>query len=375
MSLLARLATRIYRLMLACYPAWFRAEFGEEMQMVFSTVMREVQRSGKDKFWKLVWREFRGWPGSVLQAHLQARRNKMAIQDQFTPIRRAELLAALTIFLIPTIATLLVMIVGAGNMSKLPKWLDIILVIFFLGSLTAAFGFAIIRGLPRWSPPYFGVLIVWLLLLGPFWPLQRLWEWTYPFIFKALGPTSTWSMLKRVWYQGVQEAILWSIVLLSAVTIITLLRLLPYTRSLWRRVREDWTQLSFLVYGGIVLYILFVFDEYRHNELWSLASWIFLAIGCLLYLHSQEKYQRILILLCGATLAMWIVAVGKWVLVPIQDWGPYFASHPPETERWFVFYRTIVGWICIVIVLLAPALLNFLPTSPPQNVQEEIGSV
>ena len=375
MSLLARLAARIYRLMLACYSAGFRAEFGAEMQMVFSTAMREVQRSGKDKFWKLVWREFRCWPGSVIQEHLQARRNKMAVQDQFTPIRPAELLAALIIFLIPTIATLLVMIVGVGNMNEIPKWLDIILVIFFLGSLIAAFGFAIIRGLPRWSPPYLGFLIVSLLLLGPFWPLQQLWEWAYPHIYRALGQTSTWSMLKRVLYQGGQNAILWSFVLLIAVILITLLRLLPYTRSLWWRVREDWTQLSFLVYGGIVLNILLIFNEYRQDELWSLASWIFLAIGCLLYLHSQEKYQRILILLCGATLAMWIVAVGKWVLVPIQVWGPYFESHPPETERWFEFYRTMAEWICIVIALLAPALLTLLPTSPPQNVQEEIGSV
>ena len=375
MSLLRWFATRIYRLMLAGYPAEFRSEFGEEMQTVFSTTMIEAQRSDIDKLWKLTWRELRAWPGSVLQAYLQARRNKMTVQDQFTPLRPSELLAALTIFLIPTIATLLVMIVGAGIMNKLPKWLDIILVIFFLGSLTAAFGFAIIRGFPRWSHPYLGVLIVSQLLLGPFWPLQRIWEWAYPHVYKVLGPTSTWSMLKRVWYQGVQSAFVWALVLLIAMTIITLLRLLPHTRSLWRRVREDWTQLSFLVYGGIVLYILLIFDEYRQDELWSLASWIFLAIGCLLYLHSQEKYQRILILLCGATLAMWIVAVGKWFLVPIQDWGPYFESHPPETERWFEFYRTIAEWICIVIVLLAPALLNFLPTSPPQNVQEEIGSV
>jgi hypothetical protein len=374
-NLLARLAAKIYRLMLACYPAEFRVEFGAEMQIVFSIAMKAVQHSGKDKFWKLVWREFRCWPGSVIQEHLQARRNKMTVQDQFTPIRPAELLAALTIFLIPTIATLLVTLVGAGYMNKLPKWLDIILQIFFLGSLIAAFGFAIIRGLPRWSPPYLGILIVTLLLLGPFWPMQRLWEWAYSHIYRALGQMSTWSMLERVLYQGVQEAILWSFVLLIAVILITLLRLLPYTRSLWRRVREDWTQLSFLVYGGIVIYILFIFDEYRQKELWSLASWIFLAIGCLLYLYSKEKYQRILILLCGATLAMWIVAVGKWFLVPIQDWGPYLKSHPPETERWFEFYRTMAEWICIVIALLSPALLSFLPTSPPQNVQEEIGSV
>ena len=298
----------------------------------------------------------------------------MNVQDQYTSIRPAELLAALTIFLIPIIFSLLVMIVGVDNLNKLPNWLDIILQIFFLGSLIAAFGFAMIRGLPRWSPPYLGILIVTWLFIGP---MQRLSGWAYANIFSSLGHKSTWAMLERVLYQGVQGGIFWSSVLLIAVILITLLRLFPYTRSLWQRVRNDWTQLSFLVYGGIVLYILFIFDEYRQKELWSLASWIFLAIGCLLYLFSKEKYQRILTLLCGATLAMWIVAVGKWFLVPFQDWGPYLISHPPETERWFEFFRTMAEWVCIVIALLSPALLSFLPTltSPTQNAQEEVGSV
>ena len=118
--------------MLACYPAEFRAEFGAEMKMVFLTAMREIQHSGKSTYWKLVWREFRCWPGSVLQEHLQARRNKMTGQDQFTPIKPAELFAALTILLIPTIAYLLVTIVGVSNMNTLPQWLNIMLLIFFL---------------------------------------------------------------------------------------------------------------------------------------------------------------------------------------------------------------------------------------------------
>lgn len=299
----------------------------------------------------------------------------MTVQGQFTPIRPAELLAALTIFLIPTIFSLLVTIVGVVNLNKLPEWLDMILKIFFVGSLIAAFGFAIIRGLPHWSPPYLGVLIVTLLFLGPSMPITRIWEWTYAHIYRAIGHMSTWSTLESVLYVGLQMTILWFFVLLIAVVLITLLRLLPYTRSLWRRVRADWTQLSFLVYGGIVFNILFLFDEYRQKELWSLAAWIFLAIGCLLYLYAKEKSQRILILLCGATLAMWIIAVGKWFLVPIQDWGAYSITHPPETERWLEFYRTMAEWICIVIALLSPALLRFLPTSPPQNVKEEIGSV
>lgn len=288
----------------------------------------------------------------------------MTIQDQYKPLKRVDLIAALAIFLIPPMAYLLVSLIGAGNMDKLPEWLGYILGFLFLGSFIFLLGLAIIRGLPRWSPPYLGVLIAWLLLLGPFWLLNRLGEWVFSHVWPLLGPMSTWSMLNRVLWQGYQNAIKWSLVLLCAMILITLLRIFPDTRSVWRRVRVDWTQLSFLVYGGIVLNILLIFDEYRQDELWQFASWLSLGIGCWAYLHSQEKYQRILILLCGATLAMWIVAVGKWILVPIQDWGPYFKSYPPETERWFEFFRTMAEWICIVAALLAPALLDLLPRTP-----------
>ena len=367
-------ATRMYQLMLACYPPGFRAEFGTEMEMVFSEALRGIQDSGKNSLWSLVWREFRYWPGSVIQEHLQARRNTMTVQDPFTPIRPAELLAALAIFLIPTLAALLVTILGEAKLNQLPNWLDVLMVIFFLGSLLASFGFAVIRGFPRWSPPYLGILVVAFLLLGPFWPMQRTMDWAYFRLFRPLGEMNGWSMFERVLFQGVQGAILWFFVPLIALILITLLRLLPSTRSLWRRVREDWTQLSFLVYGGIVFYILLIFDEYQQKEIWSLAAWISLGIGCLLYLYSRDKTRRILLLLSGATLAMWIVATGKWFLVPIQDWGPNVIVNPVETERWFEFYGTLVEWICIVIALLSPAVLRFLPTSQAFNSQEERGS-
>ena len=53
-------------------------------------------------------------------------------------------------------------------------------------------------------------------------------------------------------------------------------------------------------------------------------------------------------------------------LVPIQNRRSYSITHPPETERWLEFYQAMAEWISIVIALLSPALLRYLPTSPPQ---------
>jgi len=35
-------------------------------------------------------------------------------------------------------------------------------------------------------------------------------------------------------------------VLLGAFILVNILRLFPYTRAVWKRIRADWTQLSFM---------------------------------------------------------------------------------------------------------------------------------
>ena len=68
---------------------------------------------------------------------------------------------------------------------------------------------------------------------------------------------------------------------------------------------------------------------------------------------------------------MWIVAAGKLYLVPLQNWGPWFERYPPETERWFESGRTIADWLCLVVALLIPSLLNLLPSKQKELSQEE----
>ncbi|TEU16688.1 MAG: hypothetical protein E3J25_02690 [Anaerolineales bacterium] len=71
--------------------------------------------------------------------------------------------------------------------------------------------------------------------------------------------------------------------------------------------------------------------------------------------------SRILALLSEMTLAMWIMAVGKWIIVPRQDWSVWFGWHPPETERWFESVREVITWVWMIIAIPAPALLGLLP--------------
>ena len=365
MSGWARLATKFYRLLLTCYPAKFRAEFSEEMLAVFVATVEDARRKDWQSVSSLLAREIKDWPGSVLQEHLQARRNKIT---KFGPLKTGEVLAALTIFLIPSLATLLLEILGATLSDRIPEWAGPFLVIIFLSSLIVPLVLAIIRGFPRWSSPYLGALLVGFTFFVPFW---RIWELIYPSVTRWFGNMYSWTMSVRIFVQGMQAALIWFLVLLSAFILISILRLLPHTRTLWERIRHDWTQLSFIIYGGLVVHIIIIFDEYQQDEPWLIAAWLSLAVGCWLYLHSKVQTQRILILLCGATLAMWIVAVGKWYLVPLQNWGPWFERYAPETERWFESGRTVADWFCLVITLMIPALLNLLPRKQKITPQEE----
>jgi len=125
--------------------------------------------------------------------------------------------------------------------------------------------------------------------------------------------------------------------------------------------------LSYLVYGGLVFYIWIIFDEYQHENPWIFAAFSGLAVGGWLYLRAKKIQTRILALVGGATAAMWIVAIGKWIIVPFQNWPVIL-----ETERSFEAGWAISSWMVTIAALAIPALLNLLPSNPDSSVQEEI---
>ena len=242
------------------------------------------------------------------------------------------------------------------------------MLILFGGTLLFALLLAIIKGLPRWSLSYLG----FVLMLGIILSSDSFWGWLYPYFVQSFGPKSYWPIPVRIIYSGVFQFIVLFFTLLSALILVNLLRLLPYTRTVWQHIRVDWTQLSFMFYGGLVFYIMFTFGEYRHEELWKFTAWICLALGAWLYLRAKRQKQRILALIGGATGAMWIVALAKWTLIPLQKWPTGYPVAPSEAARWVEPGSAMISWGWILVMLIAPALLSLLSSSPPPNVQEDI---
>ena len=271
------------------------------------------------------------------------------------PFSRSELLAAMIIFLLPLISILTI------TDSSLPQWINYIVLVLFWGCIIFAIWLAIAKRIPRWSLPYLGFAsIIGIILIGP----DRFWSWIYPYFLQTFGPMSNWPIPIRIIYAGIFGFIMSFMTLLGALVLVNLLRLLPYTRGVWQRIRTDWTQLSFMLYGGLVFSIMLAFDEYSYEELWKFMSWMSLALGAWFYLRTKGQKKRILALLGGATGAMWIVAIAKWVLIPFQKWPTGYPVAPSEATRWVAVGSEIINWVLILIMLIAPALLSFLPQAP-----------
>ncbi len=360
----ARVAMRLYRALIAFYPWEFRSAFGEEMQDDFQSALLEIQGSSRNHTWQLLWREFYDWPGSVWREHLRARRMKMPSNGFINkkPLQRNELLAAMIIFILPLISIIL-----TGNIS-LPEWTNYVLLVLFWGSIAFAIGLAAKRRIPRWSLPYLGfVLIIGVIIGGP----DRVFSWLYPLFIQAFGAMSVWPIFIRVIYTGIFGITMMLALLVGALALVNLFRLLPFTRGVWQHIREDWTQLSFLIYGSLVFSPILLFEEIRYAEISKFTAWLCLALGAWLYLRFNETKQRILALIGGATGAMWSVAISYWILIPLQDWQRRSLASMQELQ-WTETGSVLLFSVIILATLLAPALLKFLPTPPNLDVQEDI---
>jgi hypothetical protein len=151
---------------------------------------------------------------------------------------------------------------------------------------------------------------------------------------------------------------MWLGLFLLTLIVLGLLAILRRCSALVQRIRQDWTLVSFVIYGEAIFALILLFDEYQREEPYIIASLMLLSAGSWFYLHSSAQWQRVLALLSGMSLAMWAAAFGQWVIVPLQAWPEWFQNHSPQNERWFEAGSTLIEWGWMALALLTPALLQ-----------------
>ena len=316
---------RLYTRMLGLYPQQYQAEYGEELQTVFSLLVNEAVQRGRFSVIRLGWRELCDLPAAVIREHGRERRKrKMATstgaQTGAECSSWGETLAGIWpfLFLGPVSVIMAYMTVPAWfQYSETPKYLSIVFVL----SMLVGLGVGWAKGWPRWSYLYIGfAMVVGGLAIGG----------TVSSMVFTVGPE--WPVLPQVLIAVGSFGLIVGILTLIA-------RAWRPLHSLYRGIRQDWTRLSFGLFTGVLVLFGGGGIDLDEDPIFTLNVFmpsLILLAGALIYLRSTTKTQRILALLVSLVLAVAVrVAVGK------------------------IFYATY-GAVTGVIVLI-PALLELMP--------------
>ena len=360
----AYILMRIYTRLLSLYPRGYQAEYGEELQTVFGLVVNEAAQRGRFSVIRLGWREMRDLPGAAIRERWRERRKrkmeaKTSVLPAFEPGSWREWLAAMALFLLLALTSLLSYLDIAW-----PSWVSWGL--FWAPLLMFALG--LIKGLPRWFLPYTGVIgldLSWVVARrGTIAGINTrggvvgsLLSWTDRRFFALLRPSASDPWIVRAVYG---EGELWFVLLGIAAFAVLIAATWRPLRPFYLRIRDDWTLLSFGLYGATVMAVNMAFEDYPHphKQLYIFVASLILVAGAYVYLRSAHLWQRSLALFASITLSMAVAATGKAIL----------KANPllwPRVARGFTWQSevlcTVFLWGWLVALISAPALLTFLP--------------
>lgn len=336
-----------YRLLLSLYPRAFRSQWGAEMEATFAEAVAAVH--GGPALLRLVGREFLSLPLLALRSHLQPGcpgcLGKPSCEPGWeTPVRMPEQLAVVGLLSLPGLGVLIGMPV-----SRLLPLLGGILLLLLLAGLWLGF--------PRWSLPVMGLSLS-----------------TFSFIYLLQGFTSqSVPPVFSVWVGSVSDpgqelvveafwaGLLWFSLFALAALGLGVLALVGRFRQLLDRLRRDWTLGSYLLYCAGMLMLLLANIQAPSQPVHALLINMGLVAGAWSYLRSQGRLTRVASLLAGLTVASGAVIAGEWQLDGLRNLAARLTlSGLTETQMLFL-QRTALDWAWLVVFILAPAVLRWLP--------------
>ncbi|HEX7973987.1 MAG TPA: hypothetical protein VF498_06240, partial [Anaerolineales bacterium] len=284
------LIIRLYRAALGCFPEGYRSEYTDELLYAMRMAATDAQEQGREALLRLAWRELRDLPTAILRAHLRERGIQMNLQLGAHlpggPMRGWQIAAVFFPFLLPLLSPLLVL---APASVKVPvsQWILAALAL----PLVVLWGIGLVRQFPVWALPALGMAL--------FFASAFLQVFVQSAIFYAV-------MVPRYgsWPDGLAQKIMMMLLVQFVflglmVGVASLLSLVPGFRA---RVQQEWTLLSFMLYGMAIAPVLGN-DEFRGVEGYEAASLLILAVGAGLYLAASRRWQRVLALVVPAILS------------------------------------------------------------------------
>jgi len=338
----------VYGLLLYLFPRTYREEYGEELQAVFHLSLEDAMKEGSLEAAKIVLRELRGLPKAILYEHLRERRNakmkrRFDSYFEFTSGSWKEFLTALLPFFLACGVTPLLNYLRRMGTTSGTAGTVLVLVLFGLFLILLFVG--VKMGMPRWSLPYLGFLFAILSV----YLLSAIFGTPIYLLFQNLRDQSL-LFIDILW-----DGIFWYGLLTGIIVLAIAARVSPT----FQRFRSDWTQLCFVLYGAVPFALWMTFDDYVGEEPYMFLAFLVLAAGAWFYVRSNGEWKRFWSLFISLTLTMFIVAIGKAIIIPTQDW-PFTIDQGLVVAE--VKHTTILwGWFAFG--MLIPPGIKFLPWS------------
>ena len=204
---------------------------------------------------------------------------------------------------------------------------------FLALTLLPAVGFCVawIKSFPRWSYSYLGVLTAILILS-----------------LSMNDPRYDASIL----------VFFWTPVIVTFMIALLVTRSLDPLFQLARGIWNDWTRLSFALYGSFTILLLDAYDgiQISFDSLLELLTFAFLAIGAVAYVRSSETRQRVRSLLVGFGMA-WILIIS----VNAVYWNGRQEVWMKEPAHWqTTLLQLLVPGMILLVLLFSPIIFSSL---------------
>jgi hypothetical protein len=204
------------------------------------------------------------------------------------------------------------------------------------------------RHVPRWFMPYLGLPLP---LLSALISLNWLDTWSSSFLLNLSTPLFLWTFNSYGFLWGIFISLLVLLVVFSAA--------IPRYRPFYRRLRNDWTLLCFILYGATPYMALLCFEGFPRTGPFIELIFLILAAGGWLYLRNDAPWKKFLSLIGGVTLSFFMAAVGQMVL---YKYSAYYNPNIYIRVAWWDYVHVSVAiWLGLVLIIFLPLLLNLLP--------------
>lgn len=311
MNSILKLLTAIFSRLLFMYPGRFRNEFANEMNFVFKKTVTEAAQEGILSLLIVSIRELNGLMTGIMRELLSEldRNLQFGASLPSGSIRGWQLGALFLPFVLVLIVALKHWAYAAES-----RWLLTALSLMLLSLLVWVWMLGLIHSFPVWTLPAMGII---LFLIVAFFHIatQIL---LYPVVDIFLEWVRGWPDHPDIARNLVSLLISqFTFLVIAVVLVVCLLRIVP---GFHRQVRQEWTLLSFMLYGIAILPVV-ANDEYAGIGMYQTASLLVLIIGVIIYLMASKRWQRVLALVIAAVLSPMLISSGLYQTFPMQLWA------------------------------------------------------